>query len=177
VRPRESTPVAWTLSSGLLEAQTCTQAGGIASFCRRLSVSSSATGVPRSSIQAKSGRLWPALRASRVCQDPPAALWHTIASLLKDLGVPPRDAQIILGHAQITTTQQIYNHVDEAARLDAITKISRLRGPNEPALWPGMVDSGPLCAAGQNVLPGGGEGARTPDPCLQIAVIGRLTGR
>jgi hypothetical protein len=105
------------------------------------------------------------------------ALWHTTASLLKDLGVPPRDAQIILGHAQITTTQQIYNHVDEAARLDAITKISRLRGPIEPALWPGMVDSGPLCAAGQNVLPGGGEGARTPDPCLQIAVIGRLTGR
>jgi integrase len=56
------------------------------------------------------------------------ALWHTTASLLKDLGGPPRDAQIILGHAHITTTQQIYNHVDEAARLDAITKLNRLLG-------------------------------------------------
>lgn len=43
-------------------------------------------------------------------------LRHTAASLLKDLGVPARDAQIILGHAHITTTQQIYTHVDEAAR-------------------------------------------------------------
>jgi integrase len=40
----------------------------------------------------------------------------TAASLLKDLGVPARDAQIILGHAHITTTQQIYTHVDEATR-------------------------------------------------------------
>jgi hypothetical protein len=30
--------------------------------------------------------------------------------------------------APITTRQQTYNHVDEAARLDAITKINRLRG-------------------------------------------------
>jgi integrase len=49
------------------------------------------------------------------------ALRHTTASLLKDLGVPPRDAQIILGHSHIATTQQIYTHVDQAARLDAIT--------------------------------------------------------
>jgi integrase len=51
--------------------------------------------------------------------------------LLKDLGVPPRDAQIILGHAHIATTQQIYTHVDEAARLDAITKLNKLLGGTE----------------------------------------------
>ena len=53
----------------------------------------------------KSGGLWPALRTSRVCQDPPAcsAAHHRVPA--QDLGVPPRDAQTILGHAHITTTQ------------------------------------------------------------------------
>jgi integrase len=59
------------------------------------------------------------------------ALRHTTAPLLKDLGVPPRDAQVILGHAHITTTQQIYTHIDEAARLDAITKLNELLGGTE----------------------------------------------
>jgi integrase len=56
------------------------------------------------------------------------ALRHTTASLLKDLGVPARDAQMILGHAHISTTQQIYTHVDEAARRDALGKLNRLLG-------------------------------------------------
>jgi integrase len=54
------------------------------------------------------------------------AIRHTTASLLKDLGVPVRDAQIILGHADFTTTQQIYTDgVGEAARHDSITDRSR----------------------------------------------------
>jgi integrase len=57
------------------------------------------------------------------------ALRHTAASLFKDLHVPARDAQIILGHAHISTTQQIYTYVDEAApRLDALTRLDRLLG-------------------------------------------------
>jgi integrase len=56
---------------------------------------------------------------------------HAVATLLKTLGVPPRDAQIILGHSHIATTQQIYPHVDEAARLDAITKLNELLGGTE----------------------------------------------
>jgi integrase len=56
------------------------------------------------------------------------ALRHTTASLLKDLRVPPRDAQIILGHAHISTTQQIYTHVDAVARRDALTKLNELLG-------------------------------------------------
>jgi integrase len=56
------------------------------------------------------------------------ALRHTVASLLKDLRVPARDAQIILGHAHISTTQQIYTYVDEAARLDALTRLNKLLG-------------------------------------------------
>jgi integrase len=47
------------------------------------------------------------------------------------LGVPPKDAQVILGHAHVTTTQQIYTHVDEAAKLDAITRLNKLLGGAE----------------------------------------------
>ena len=36
--------------------------------------------------------------------------------------------QIILGHAHISTTQQIHTHVDEAARLDAVTRLNKLLG-------------------------------------------------
>ena len=37
-------------------------------------------------------------------------LRHTAATILKDIGTPARDTQLILGHAHITTTQQIYQH-------------------------------------------------------------------
>lgn len=56
------------------------------------------------------------------------ALRHTTASLLKDLDVPARDAQTILGHAHISTTQQIYTHVDEIACRDAFGRLNRLLG-------------------------------------------------
>ena len=55
-------------------------------------------------------------------------LRHTTASLLKKLHVPPRDAQMILGHAHISTTMQIYTHVDEEARNDALTGLDKLLG-------------------------------------------------
>lgn len=53
------------------------------------------------------------------------ALRHTTASLLKALGVPPKDAQVTLGHAHASTTEQIYTHVDQAAMREAITKLNR----------------------------------------------------
>jgi integrase len=53
-------------------------------------------------------------------------LRHTTASLLKRLNVPARDAEIILGHAHISTTMQIYTHVDEESRAEAITSLDRL---------------------------------------------------
>lgn len=36
-------------------------------------------------------------------------LVHTIASLLKDLQVPARDAQAILGHTRISTALEIFS--------------------------------------------------------------------
>jgi integrase len=51
---------------------------------------------------------------------------HTVGSLLKDLGVPARDAQTILGHTRISTTLEIYTDTDEAARRDALTRLHGL---------------------------------------------------
>jgi integrase len=51
-------------------------------------------------------------------------LRHTTATLLKNLGVPARDAQLILGHSRLAVTQEIYTHEDRQAQRDALTKIS-----------------------------------------------------
>ena len=53
-------------------------------------------------------------------------LRHTAATLLKNLKVPARDAQLILGHAKITTTLQIYQHDDMSSRLEALEKVESL---------------------------------------------------
>ena len=53
-------------------------------------------------------------------------LRHTVGSLLKDLGVPARDAQAILGHTRISTTLEIYTNVDGDARRDALTRLHSL---------------------------------------------------
>jgi integrase len=53
-------------------------------------------------------------------------LRHTVGSLLKDLHLPPRDVQIILGHTRISTTLEIYTDVDEQAKRDALTQLHGL---------------------------------------------------
>ncbi|MBX7268829.1 site-specific integrase [Micromonospora sp. Llam7] len=53
-------------------------------------------------------------------------LRHTTATLLKNLGVPARDAQLILGHADISTTQSIYQHDDMESRRQSLGRIEKL---------------------------------------------------
>jgi integrase len=53
-------------------------------------------------------------------------LRHTTASLLKKLGVPARDAMVILGHSRISVTLEIYTHVDEESRRDAVIRMDQL---------------------------------------------------
>jgi integrase len=71
---------------------------------------------------------------ARICEDGGIrkirvhALRHTTAKLLKDLGVPARDTQTILGHAHVSTTQQIYTYVDEAAQRTALNRLNELLG-------------------------------------------------
>lgn len=43
-------------------------------------------------------------------------LRHTAATILKNVGVPARDAQLILGHAHVSTTQQLYQHGDNTSQ-------------------------------------------------------------
>jgi integrase len=56
------------------------------------------------------------------------SLRRTTATLLKDLGVPPRDTMEILGHVRIAVTMEIYTGADEASRRAALTKLSALFG-------------------------------------------------
>lgn len=58
-------------------------------------------------------------------------LRHTVGSLLKDLKVPARDAQTILGHTRISTTLEIYTDTDDAARREALTKLHDLLDDQE----------------------------------------------
>ena len=51
---------------------------------------------------------------------------HTVASLLKDLRVPARDAQAILGHTRISTTLEIYTDTADAAKRDALARLHGL---------------------------------------------------
>jgi integrase len=47
-------------------------------------------------------------------------LRHTTATLLKKLGVPARDAQLILGHSRLAVTLEIYTHEDRQAKREAL---------------------------------------------------------
>ena len=49
---------------------------------------------------------------------------HTTATLLKNLGVPSRDAQIILGHSRLAVTLEICTYEDRQAQREALGKIS-----------------------------------------------------
>jgi integrase len=73
----------------------------------------------------------------RICEDNDIRLIklhhvrHTVASLLKVLGVPARDAQIILGHSRLAVTLEIYTHTDDEAQLDALTRLHDLFAEDE----------------------------------------------
>jgi integrase len=54
-------------------------------------------------------------------------LRHTTATLLK-MGVPARDAQLILGHSRLAVTLEIYRHEDRQGHRDALGKISEALG-------------------------------------------------
>lgn len=55
---------------------------------------------------------------------------HTAATFLKAAQVPARDAQLILGHSQISITQQIYQHDDLDSRREALNRVEKLLLPS-----------------------------------------------
>ena len=58
-------------------------------------------------------------------------LRHTTATLLKNLRLPARDAQLILGHSRLAVTLEIYTHEDRQAQHDALGKVSAALGHDE----------------------------------------------
>jgi hypothetical protein len=72
------------------------------------------------------------LRIYKIIENPKFVLFradyytaqHTTATLLKNLKVPIRVAQLMLGHANASTTQQIYQHGDESIQRVAATSIA-----------------------------------------------------
>jgi integrase len=55
-------------------------------------------------------------------------LRRTAATLLKDLGVPARDAQMILGHSTVTVTLGIYSEVFDTEIASALDRVDRALG-------------------------------------------------
>ena len=62
-------------------------------------------------------------------------LRRTAATLLKDLGVPARDAQVILGHSHVSVTLGIYSEVFDSQLSSAMQHMNRALGaqPDGPA--------------------------------------------
>ena len=54
------------------------------------------------------------------------ALRHTFCTLLHESGVSLKTASVLMGHANINTTAQIYTHVDKNEKAKAITMLSSL---------------------------------------------------
>ena len=59
-------------------------------------------------------------------------LRRTAATLLKDLGVPARDAQVILGHSHINVTLGIYSEVFDRSLDTALMRMEHALRPQSP---------------------------------------------
>ena len=65
----------------------------------------------------------------------PHVLRHTFATRLSDLGVHPRVAQQLLGHANMQLTMEVYTHPDMQQRLQAVGEGRRFLGFSPVAVW------------------------------------------
>jgi hypothetical protein len=72
---------------------------------------------------------------------------HTVATLLKDLGVPARDIQLILGHSHVNVTQQIYQHDSMETRREALERMEEAFRATEakPGIQVAAVNDGGRC--------------------------------
>ena len=98
---------------------------------------------------------------------------HTAATMLKNLGVPARDVQLILGHSHITTTQQLYQHADLNGQVLALTRAEAQLLPAGVAVKTAVKQN---FSTGESTkihafTPGGPGGARTLDTLLKSLIL------
>ncbi|MCW2538730.1 MAG: site-specific recombinase XerD [Frankiales bacterium] len=110
-----------------------------------------------------------AVAASGLPRVTPHHLRHTTATLLKNAGVPARDTQLILGHAHISTTQQLYQHGDLEGQRRGLSAIERaltagLDGSRSRQILP---SEQPIPQYLQRFQSGGPGGTRTLDILLK----------
>lgn len=94
---------------------------------------------------------------------------HTAATMLKNLGVPARDAQLILGHSHVTTTQQLYQHGDTEGQAKALQLMERQLLTDDVAVKTAVNRQ---FSTGESTIfraltSGGTSGARTHDTLLK----------
>jgi len=99
-------------------------------------------------------------------------LRHTAATNLKNVGVPARDVQLILGHAHVSTTQQLYQHADTKGQANAISLVEKELMTAATSVGGGQnwrSDSifGEFLRRESGLTPGGPAGTRTPDTLLK----------
>lgn len=109
---------------------------------------------------------------------------HTTSTLLAELGVQPKVAQKILGHASYITTMSIYTHARQEDKEKAISLIgaallskpkdhaSKLRGlagdsERSRQSWPSIASSAEKMV---HIISGGTSGARTHDTLLKSPI-------
>lgn len=70
----------------------------------------------------------------------PHDMRHMCATLLKDLGVPARDAMAILGHSRISMTLEVYTASGDEAHRSALDRVSQALNPpaHRPPPAPGI---------------------------------------
>jgi len=97
---------------------------------------------------------------------------HTAATTLKNMGVPARDAQLILGHSHITTTQQLYQHGDIEGQTKALARVGELLTETTAVKTAVKTE----LSTGESTIfraltPGGPAGDRTPDTLLKRVML------
>ena len=106
-------------------------------------------------------------------------LRHTNITLQKNLNVPDRDIQVIVGHADVRTTQNIYEHVDLTNQRDALEKVERLfwRGVASLHCRQLLPSSRQIVEQITSFISGGPGGTRTLDILLKSSVHAGIRAR
>jgi integrase len=104
---------------------------------------------------------------------------HTAATMLKRLGIPARDAQLILGHSTVQITQEIYQHDDMDSRVDALSRVEKvyLRVADGARSCQTLLSKANVVALLTTSIPGRGDRIRTCDTRFWRSIDEGLTCR